>query len=149
MKFLVFSPRVTSVYCICYYLFLRIDDRIHSSLTAVRCFDNGYVGKQPAAWKKNYGEYWLKEFQESMDSCIILVTEILLKMALSNIQSICEKRAKCKKRINQSFEAGKCWNFYYLLIICMPNGQFTSWCSQLLYKMEFCKSHNWVTSFLV
>ena len=24
-------------------------DRIHSSLTAVRCFDNGYVGKQPVA----------------------------------------------------------------------------------------------------
>ena len=36
-------------------LFPRIDDshcdRIHSSLTAVRCFDNGYVGKQPVAWK--------------------------------------------------------------------------------------------------
>ena len=30
--------------------FLRIDDghcnRVHTSLTAVRCFDNGYVGKQ-------------------------------------------------------------------------------------------------------
>ena len=35
------------------YFFPRIDDShcntIHSSLTAVRCFDNGYVGKQPVA----------------------------------------------------------------------------------------------------
>ena len=37
-------------------IFLRTDDihciRIHSSLTAVHCFDNGYVGKQPVAWKE-------------------------------------------------------------------------------------------------
>ena len=26
-------------------------DRIHSSLTTVHCFDDGYVGKQPMAWK--------------------------------------------------------------------------------------------------
>ena len=36
--------------------FLRIDDsqcdRIHSSLIAVGCFDNDYVGKQPVAWKE-------------------------------------------------------------------------------------------------
>ena len=34
----------------------RIDDshcyRVHSSLTAVHCFYNGYVGKQPVAWIK-------------------------------------------------------------------------------------------------
>ena len=48
--------------------FLRIDDsycdRIHSSLTAVCCFDNGYVGKQPVAWKEYCVVYWL-----SMDRC--------------------------------------------------------------------------------
>ena len=53
--------------------FPRIDDchfdRIHSSLTAVHCFDNGYVGKQPVAWKEYCMEYWLKELQESMDRC--------------------------------------------------------------------------------
>ena len=36
--------------------FPRIDDshcgRIHSSLMDVHCFDNGYVGKQPVAWKE-------------------------------------------------------------------------------------------------
>ena len=36
--------------------FSRIDDshcdRIHSSLTAVHCFDNGYVGNEPVAWKQ-------------------------------------------------------------------------------------------------
>ena len=36
-------------------------DRIHSSLTAVRCFDNGYVGKYPVAWKEYCAEYWLKK----------------------------------------------------------------------------------------
>ena len=52
---------------------LKIDDsncdRIHSSLTAVRCFDNGYVEKQSAAWKEYCAEFWLKELQESMDRC--------------------------------------------------------------------------------
>ena len=72
----------------------RIDDnncdRIHSSLTAVRCFDNGYVGKQPVAWKEYCAEYWLKELQESMDSCNSLydVTEITLKTVLNIIESI-------------------------------------------------------------
>ena len=42
-------------------------DRIHTSLTTVLCFDNGYVGKQPVAWKGYCAEYWLKRFQESMD----------------------------------------------------------------------------------
>ena len=36
--------------------FLRIDDghcdRIHFSPTTLHCFDNGYVGKQPVAWKE-------------------------------------------------------------------------------------------------
>ena len=58
--------------------FLRIDDshcdRIHSSLTAVCCFNNGYLGKQPVAWKEYCAEYWLKELPESIDSA--LATEI-------------------------------------------------------------------------
>ena len=37
---------------------LRIDDshcdKIHSSLSAVCCFDNGYVGKHPVAWKEYF-----------------------------------------------------------------------------------------------
>ena len=63
--------------------------RIHSSLTAVR-FDNGYVGKQPVAWKEYWAEYWLKELQESIDRCTGRrdITEILLKSALNTIQSI-------------------------------------------------------------
>ena len=52
-------------------LFRRIDDshcdRIYSSLTAVRCFDNGFVGKQPVTWKEYCAEYWLQELQESMN----------------------------------------------------------------------------------
>ena len=52
---------------------------------AVRCFDSGYVGKQPVAWNEYCAEYWLKELQESMDMCTGLceITEILLKMALN------------------------------------------------------------------
>ena len=65
--------------------FLRIDvkhcDRINFLLKAVLCFDNGYVGKQPLAWKEYCVEYWLKELQESVDRCTGCrnITEILLK----------------------------------------------------------------------
>ena len=55
-------------------LFPVIDDshcnRIHSTLIFVRNFDNGYVGKQPLAWKEYCAEYRLKELQESMDRWI-------------------------------------------------------------------------------
>ena len=47
----IFFPRIDDSYC----------DRIHSSLTAVCCFGNGYV-----AWKENCSEYWLKELQKSI-----------------------------------------------------------------------------------
>ena len=75
-------------------LFPRIDDshcnRVLSSLTTVPCFDNGFVGKQPVAWKEYCAEYWLKELKESMDRhtghCGI--AKILLKMVLNTIQSI-------------------------------------------------------------
>ena len=65
-------------------------DMIHSSLIAVRCFDNGYVEKQPVAWKEYCVEHWLKELQESMDRYTGCwdVTEILLKTVLNSIQSI-------------------------------------------------------------
>ena len=54
------------------------------------CFENGYMGKQPVAWKEYCVEYWLKELQESMDMCTGCrdMTEILLKMALNTMQSI-------------------------------------------------------------
>ena len=76
----IFFPRIDDSHC----------DRIHSSLTAVRCFDNGYVGKQSVAWKEYGAGYWLKELQETMDRCTGRrdITEILLKTALNNIQSI-------------------------------------------------------------
>ena len=45
-------------------------DRIHSSLTEVHCFDNGYVRKQLVAWKEYCAEYWLKELQESMTGAL-------------------------------------------------------------------------------
>ena len=55
------------------YFFPRFDgthcDRIHSSLTAVHCFDNRYVGKQPVAWEGHSVEYLLNELQESTDKC--------------------------------------------------------------------------------
>ena len=35
-------------------------------LLTVHCFNNGYVGKQPVAWKEYCTQYWLKELQESM-----------------------------------------------------------------------------------
>ena len=70
----IFFPRTDDSHC----------NRIHFPLTAVLCLD-GYVGKQPVAWKKYCGEYWLKELQESMDGCTGLpdITEILLKKTLN------------------------------------------------------------------
>ena len=56
-------------------------DRVHSSLTAVHCFDNDYVGKQLVARKEYCAKNWIKELQESMDRCTGRrdETEILLK----------------------------------------------------------------------
>ena len=74
--------------------FLRIDDshcnRIYFSLTHVYCFTDGYVGKQPVAWKEYCTEYWLKELQEGMNMCSghCSITEITLKVAIKTIQSI-------------------------------------------------------------
>ena len=61
------------------------------SLTAVRCFDNGYVESSHAVPGKEYcAKYWLKELQETMDRCTGHpdITGILLKTALNTIQSI-------------------------------------------------------------
>ena len=76
----VFFPRIDDSHC----------DSNDSSLTGVRCFDNGYVGKQPMASKEYFGEFWLKELQESMNRCTghRNITEILLKTVLNTIQSI-------------------------------------------------------------
>ena len=76
----IFSPGIDDSHC----------DRIHSSLIDDRHFDNGYVGKQPMSWKEYCVEYWLKEFQESMDWCTCCrdITEILLKATSNTIQSI-------------------------------------------------------------
>ena len=55
----IFFPMIDDSHC----------DRIHSSLTAVCCFNNGYVRKHPVAWKEYCAEYWLNELKESMDKC--------------------------------------------------------------------------------
>ena len=48
---------------------------------------NGYVGKQPVAWEEYCVEYWLKEFQVSMDRCTghCNITKILLEMSFNTI----------------------------------------------------------------
>ena len=55
----IFFPRIDDNRC----------DRIRSSLTAVHCFEDANVEKQPVAWKENCAEYRLRELQESMDRC--------------------------------------------------------------------------------
>ena len=73
--------------------FLRIDDshsyRIHSSLTDVRCFDNG-CGEAASGLERTLCRVLVKELLESMDRCSGLrdITEILLKTALNTIQLI-------------------------------------------------------------
>ena len=67
---LLFLPCIYSFVCVFFFFFLlrtffvriffpRIDDRFRSSVTGVQCFDDGYVGKQPVAWKEYCVEYWL------------------------------------------------------------------------------------------
>ena len=113
-------------------LFPRIDDshcnRIHSSLTTVHCFDNGYVGKQPVAWEEYYTQYLLKELQECMGRCTGCsdIIEILLKIALTKqqnfrlvqIESICKPQNKCNLKLEICLNTGrkyhgkrrKCWS---------------------------------------
>ena len=49
----IFFPRIDDYHC----------DTIRSSRTAVHCFENGYVGKQPVALEKYSVEYWLKQLR--------------------------------------------------------------------------------------
>ena len=51
----IFFPGINDRHC----------DRIDSSLTTLHCFDSGYVGKQPVAWKEYCAEYWLTLSQTS------------------------------------------------------------------------------------
>ena len=76
----IFFPRIDDSHC----------DRIHISVSAVRCFDSGYMGKQPVAWKEYCAEYWFNELLKSMDRCTGChgIMELLLKMALHTIKSI-------------------------------------------------------------
>ena len=69
----IFFPRIGDSHC----------DMIHSS--RCHCFDDGYVGKQPIAWKEYCAEYWLKELQESIDMCTGRrdITEITFKTSLN------------------------------------------------------------------
>ena len=87
----IFFPRIDDSHC----------DRIHSSLTAVCCYDNGYVGKQPVAQKEYFAEYWSKELKESMDRPTGRrdITEILL----NTIQ-----------QINQPLKLTRLWTFMQL-----------------------------------
>ena len=74
--------------------FPRIDDshcsRIHVSLTAVHCFDDDYVRKQPVAWKEYCAEYCLRELWDSMDRCTGCcdINEIKLKKTFNTIHTI-------------------------------------------------------------
>ena len=91
----IFFPGIDDSHC----------DRIHSSLTVVRCFDNEHVGKQPVAWKEYCAEHRLKELQESMDRCTGNhdITEILLKTALNTNQS-CNQSVFQVKRFAMSLK---------------------------------------------
>ena len=78
----IFFPRIDDSHC----------DRIHSSLTAVHCFDDRYVGNQLVDWKDYYAKNLLKnKLQNSIDSCTCPrdIIEILLITGLNTIQSIC------------------------------------------------------------
>ena len=58
------------------------------------------------AWKEYCAEYWLKELQESMDSCTghHIIAEIQLKMALNTIQFL-QTKSVTKKQMNKCMTA--------------------------------------------
>ena len=89
--------------------------------SAVDCFDNGYVGKQPVAWKGYCAEYWLQELQKSMDSCTCCyMTEILLKMALNTTQKkpLINLSIRCQKF--QPFDFNKKMGDSFQSMITLP-----------------------------
>ena len=102
----IFFPRIDDSHC----------NRIHSSLTVVRCFVNGYVGKQPATWKEYCVENWLKELQESMDRCFghHHITEILLEMVLNTIQHI-QPKIWCTEKLLPL----QLW-YFFICQVCEP-----------------------------
>ena len=89
-------------------IFPRIDDsycyRNHSSLTSVRCFENGYVGKQQVPWKEYCVEYRLKELQGSMDRCTNRrdITEIPLQIPFNqSFNQFLRTKSVTKKEMNK------------------------------------------------
>ena len=63
---LIYVLKISVVYD--FLFFLGINDshcgRINSSLIVVHCFDDGYVGKQPASWKKYCAEESIDRMQD-------------------------------------------------------------------------------------
>ena len=110
----IFFQRIDDIHC----------DRIHSSLTAVHCFDNGYVGKQTVAWKEYCLEYWFKKLQESTGrlSGHRDKTEILLKTALNTRQSINQAFAK-NINLVQSDWTDLGWKFFVINIMFVKTKQ--------------------------
>ena len=115
----IFFPRIDDSHC----------DRNHSSLTAVWCFDNAYVGKQPVAWKEYCAEYWLKELWELMDRFTGRrdITEILLKMALNTIQSI----------NFTTFLVRYSWNCFFFFLMFMQLSQYQPAMENIWYTLFF------------
>ena len=83
--------------------FARIQYHIRHSIACMDmqgalCFDDGYVGKQPMAWKEHCAECWLKEVHESMDRFTgrrdVTETEITSKTMLNTMQSIDQSLCK-------------------------------------------------------
>ena len=69
MEFYVTHLRIQQVLLIENVLLLFCHcKRIHSSLTAVHSFDNGFEGKQQVVWKKIFCvKHWSKEIKTCMD----------------------------------------------------------------------------------
>ena len=62
MAFYLFSTKFTTVSKISFHFLVLFPMSVyyHSYCPAVRWFNNGYVGKQPVAWKEYCAEYRLK-----------------------------------------------------------------------------------------
>ena len=61
--------------------------------SAIHCFDNDYVGKQPVAWKEYCAEYWLKNSRKAWtgaDHSHITEIAINTMQSINHLQQICK-----------------------------------------------------------
>ena len=93
-------------------------NRIHPSLTAVHCFYNDYVGKQPVAWREYCVDYWFNPFPNDK----VLDTTELKAFADDNL-NIAKMMISLLDRVENTMDKGENAGYQHFLLFpqCFPN----------------------------